>query len=137
MLVTYGDKIGYGRTLDDALDDIRLQRSTGSSIQLGQTTGAGASTKPSGSGTPSPSSSPSSPAGGSSSPSSPAPTPSAGSGAPTSVPQVLAQLDVARQQLNTAYDSHDPVKIGEAQKRINDLLDDYARLRSPSAKATG
>ena len=45
VLVTYGDKVGYGATLDDALRRHPVQRSTGSSMQLGQTTGAGASTK--------------------------------------------------------------------------------------------
>jgi len=133
VLVTYGDKIGYGATLADALADIQQGRSTGASLALGQTTGVDSGKG----GTPSPSPSTSAPP--SSPPSSSTPTVPPPSGAPTSVPQVLTQLDQARVALNNAYDTHDPVKIGQAQKKVNDLLDDYARLRkaTPSGKPTG
>jgi uncharacterized protein len=134
VLVRYGQKVGYGSTLEDALADIQLNRATGSSLgALGQTTGNGGSSKTSTTPTTAPSSSPSSTAPSSTAPVSPPP-----SGAPTSVPQVLSQLDAARTALDRAYDTHDPVKIGQAQKKIDDLLDDYARLRSsPTAKPTG
>ncbi len=137
VLVTYGDKIGYGATLEDALQDIRDGRATGSSLNnLGETSGTD-SGKPGSTASKSPTPSTSA----SNAPTSPSTSPSTpanpgGSGQPSTVPQVLTQLDQARANLNKAYDTHDPVKIGQAQKRIDDLLDDYARLRGKSGQPT-
>jgi uncharacterized protein len=126
VLVTYGDKIGYGATLADALDDIRLGRSTGASIgALGQTTGAG-DTK----GTPTPS-----PSGTASS--SPAPSTSASStpasGSSGSVEQLLTQLDQAVTARNAAYDSHDADRIAAAEAKVQKIADQLVRAKSASA----
>jgi uncharacterized protein len=128
VLVTYGDKIGYGATLAAALDDIRLGRSTGASIDaLGQTTGTGGTKT---STTPNPSSSPTAPP---STPTTPGgTTPAGGSSTATTVQGVIAQLGQARAALDAAYGTRDPVKIAQAQAREQALVDQLLRLGASS-----
>ncbi|HEV7204112.1 MAG TPA: UPF0182 family protein [Jatrophihabitans sp.] len=127
VLVTYGDKIGYGATLEAALADIVLGRDAGSTVSSGQTT----TTPPTsgGSSTPPPTSS--------------APAPTSGAPAPSTAPPpagtvqgLLAQIATAHTALNSAYDTHDPVRIAEAQaaydKLINQLLGRLSASVSPS-----
>jgi uncharacterized protein len=132
VLVTYGDKIGYGATLASALADITLGRDPGTSIEVGQTTGVANTGKPSSSATPTttPTTGSSTPAGG-----------STGSTAPaTTVPALLAQLKTANAALNAAYDSHNPVTIAQAQvaeqKIVNQLLQLGATSTPGGAKPT-
>jgi uncharacterized membrane protein (UPF0182 family) len=137
VLVTYGDKIGYGATLAAALDDIRLGRSTGASIDaLGQTTGTGGTKtptapNPSSSATPTAPTSPGTSAG---------TTPAGGSTTPaTTVQGVIAQLGQARADLDAAYGTKDPVKIAQAQAREQALVDQLLQLgasATPTPKPT-
>jgi uncharacterized membrane protein (UPF0182 family) len=116
VLVTFGDKIGYGETLSDALKDITAGRVAGFSLP-GQAGGNAQS----------PSTTPTSPAPGSSSSSSSSTPP-----LPASVTAVLAQLDTAFSNLDAAYKTGDPVKIGQAEAEIKRLSQQYQRLRSAS-----
>jgi uncharacterized protein len=115
VLVRYGGKIGYGATLADALADIQLGRQSGSSLLNAQSGGGGSTPTP----TPTPT-----PSGSGSSSSSPP--------LPASVAAVLADLDTAFQNLDTAYKSGDPVKIGQAEAQIKQLSEQYQRLRGAS-----
>ncbi len=129
VLVTYGDKIGYGATLADALDDIRLGRSTGASIgALGQTTTAGGKTptapNPSSTASSTPTSTPSS--------STPSTTP-AGTG---SVQQLLVQLDQAVTARNAAYDSHNADRIAAAEAKVQKIADQLVAAQSASPSST-
>jgi hypothetical protein len=45
---------------------------------------------------------------------------------------VLAQLDTAFSNLDAAYKTGDPVKIGQAEAEIKRLSEQYQRLRSTS-----
>ena len=129
VLVTYGDKIGYGATLDAALADITTPgRATGSSVQAGETTTGTPTTSPTHSSTPPPP-----PTGNSSSSSSPPPSTSSTSTPPPpagSVGKLVSQLSTAYDQLNAAYDTHDQSKINDAQARVNELVAQLAALKS-------
>jgi uncharacterized membrane protein (UPF0182 family) len=129
VLVTYGDKIGYGATLADALDDIRLGRATGASIDaLGQTTGT-VGTKPPPT-TPNPSSSSSSAA-----PSGSSSAPPSGGASPTTVQGLLTQLSAAKSALDAAYNTKDPVKIAQAQAKEQALVDQLLQIGVSSSPA--
>ncbi len=120
VLVTYGDKIGYGASLADALKDIQTGRATGSSLNilgLGQTNRVDNT----------PSSTPTTtPSGSSSTPATGTPT----QGARTSQQQVIAALDLAVTELDTAYDTHDPGKIAAAQAKVIKLAGQLQALNS-------
>jgi uncharacterized membrane protein (UPF0182 family) len=121
VLVTYGDKIGYGATLAAALKDITSGRDPGSSVQVGQT---------SGNAPPSPATTPTSPA---TTPTTPAP---GSSNAPAgTIAGVIAQLNTAKAQLDASYDTHDPVKIAQAQAKYDSLVEQLIRLNSTSSPA--
>jgi hypothetical protein len=124
VLVRYGNgnQVGYEATLSDALDDIRLQRAPGSLVSTGQTSGSGNTTSPTVSPTPTQN--------GSSSSSSAQPP------LPASVTAVLAQLDTAFANLDAAYKTGDPVKIGQAEAEIKRLSEQYQKLRGGSASST-
>jgi uncharacterized protein len=117
VLVTYGDNKGYGATLIDALDDLDTPGNVGASIDQNQT-GGNQST-------------------------SPTPTNSGGSGSststrpPASVRDVLDQLDAAFADLDAAYKSGDPVKIGQAEAEIKRLSARYQELRTGGASSSG
>jgi uncharacterized membrane protein (UPF0182 family) len=125
VLVTYGDKIGYGAKLSDALSDLQPGHQPGETLsQLGSTT----TTTPSSS----PSTSP--PVTGSTSP------PASGSAttAPaTSQAQLLAQLNQAFADLQGAYRSGDFTTIGRDEARVQQLLQQYeSRYGTPASSAT-
>jgi uncharacterized protein len=118
VLVTYGDNKGYGKTLSGALEDLQTPGNVGASVEQGQT-GGNATTIPTTSST-----SPTSTSSGTTSSTTPP--------LPASVTQVLEQLDTAFADLSTAYQSGDPVKIGEAEAEIKRLSERYQELRSSS-----
>jgi uncharacterized membrane protein (UPF0182 family) len=122
VLVTYGDKIGYGATLADALADIRLGRSPGASITLGETTGNGVSPAPT------PTATPTAPSSGTPS-SSPSGT-STSSSPPLTSEAVLAQLDQAKTALDQAIASGDLVAIAQAQAKEQALVNQLLALNS-------
>jgi uncharacterized membrane protein (UPF0182 family) len=122
VLVTYGDKIGYGATLEAALADITSARAPGSSLQVGETT-TNAPSNPSTS--PTPTGTPTTPASGTAT--TPAPS------TPTSVDSVLAQLDKAKSDLDAAYNTKDPVKIAQAQAREQQLINQLLSITTPPA----
>ncbi|WP_375499877.1 UPF0182 family protein [uncultured Jatrophihabitans sp.] len=129
VLVTYGDKVGYGATLDDALADIQEGRTPGFSVN---TSGSGGS---SGGTTTPPSATPSTSA--STSPSSG----STGTPVTQTLGSVVAQLKTANTDLSNAYATKDPVQIATAQAKVNKLVDQLIALRglptsSPSAGAS-
>jgi uncharacterized protein len=117
VLVTYGDNKGYGATLIDALDDLDTPGNVGASIDQNQTGGNQSA--------------------------SPTPTNSGGSGSststrpPASVRDVLDQLDAAFADLDAAYKSGDPVKIGQAEAEIKRLSARYQELRTGGASSSG
>ena len=115
VAVYYGDKIGYGENLANALSDL----STGN---VGSTIGQ-ASNSPS----PAPSSTPTT-----SSPSkSPTPPSSSGSSSPSKSPtstpssSLNAQINSAYNDLQNATKTGDFAKIGAAQQKLNDLIAQY------------
>jgi uncharacterized membrane protein (UPF0182 family) len=124
ILVQYGGRIGYGTSLSQALRNLD-QPVVGQEIDQSTATSPGPSPS-----TPSPP------------PSSTAPRPpSAGpTTPPLSVsPQIdtlLRQLDAAFTELQNAYKSGDLARIGQAQANLKTLLDQYARLRGPTASAS-
>ncbi|MBN9620559.1 MAG: UPF0182 family protein, partial [Actinobacteria bacterium] len=134
VLVRYGngDQIGYGATLQAALGDIINGQPAGSSIgQIGQTTGKGGAITPSGTPTSTPPSSPSS------TPSSPSSSATAPPPSPGSEAQILNQLNTAYDNLNAAYNTHNPVTIAQAQQRLQELVQQLLQARSatPSGSA--
>ncbi|MEO9139464.1 MAG: UPF0182 family protein [Jatrophihabitans sp.] len=128
VLAYFGSKVGFGATLNGALDDLRLNRRTGSSIdEISPSTPGGGPVAPS----PTPSSSPSS-------------GPGASSSSPPgnlSVTSLLGQLQQAQTNLNAAYDTHDPQTIADAQVKRDKLVDELLQARTqtkapPSPKST-
>ena len=121
ILVAYGDQLGYGSSVSDALTHLapvgqvpplRSAASPGSTLP--------SSTPPTSTPTTRPSTSP---------PSSTTPPPAAGADA------VLKQLDAAFTELQNAYKSGDLARIGEAQAAVQRLTKEYLALRG-SATAT-
>jgi uncharacterized protein len=120
VLVTYGDNIGYGKTLAEALRDLP-EPGAGNFLD---TSSPGNSTTP-------PSSTSSTPTGSTTPPGSKSSTPPL----PASVTAVLAQLDTAFADLDAAYKTGDPVKIGQAEAEIKRLSQQYQRLRGASSSS--
>ena len=112
VLVSYGDLIGYGTSVSDAIS--RLSPAG----QVPSIRGSGGTIPPSTSPPASPSSSPTGSAGQS-------PTP-----VPSQVNQILSQLDQAFIALQDAYKSGDFAKIGQAQANVQRLTELYLRARS-------
>jgi uncharacterized membrane protein (UPF0182 family) len=131
VLVTYGNNIGYGSTLANALSDFKPGHTVGQTLK---SFGGSTTTTPGGStGTPS-----SPPPTGSSSSSSPPPV--SGSG---TVSQLLAELSQAVTDRNAAYDSHDATRIAEAEAKVQNIADQLVAAQSkaptptsPTAKAS-
>jgi uncharacterized membrane protein (UPF0182 family) len=103
VAISYGDRIGYGATLADALADLPAGHSTGESLG---SSGGGANSPP---------------------PSSSSPPPSGTSSPPAPVNQAaaLADLNRAFTQLENAYKSGDFQAIGSAQAQVQKLLQQY------------
>jgi uncharacterized membrane protein (UPF0182 family) len=103
VAISYGDRIGYGATLADALADLPAGHSTGESLG---SSGGGANSPP---------------------PSSSSPPPSGTSSPPAPVNQAaaLADLNSAFTQLENAYKSGDFQAIGSAQAQVQKLLQQY------------
>jgi uncharacterized protein len=118
VLVSYGGRLGYGATLSDALSDLQPGHFTGETLNtLGTTTPTS---------TPSNTSSP---------PSSPSGSPS--SSAPSSKDALLAQINQALADLQTAYKSGDFTRIGTAQSKLQQLLQQYeSQYGSPTSSPT-
>lgn len=123
VLVTYGNHIGYASTLQNALEDIKLGRTPGSTLNdvSNPSTPSNPSSSPS-----STSSSTSS----SSSSSSSSSTPPPGTGS-TSVPpdqlQLLEQINAYFQQSSRAYAHHKPIQGAIAQGHAQKLVQEYLR----------
>jgi uncharacterized membrane protein (UPF0182 family) len=121
ILVAYGDQLGYGSSVSDALTHLspvgqvpplRSAASPGGTVPSPSTTPTPTPTKPS-----------------TAPPSSTAPPASGGADA------VLKQLDAAFTELQNAYKSGDLARIGEAQASVQRLTKEYLALRG-SATAT-
>jgi len=114
VLVTFGDKIGYGATLEAALTDIHDNLDPGASLVLGQTTGNGGTGKPN-----PPSTTPSTtPTGSGTPPSSSNTTPPAS--VPTNLPSIIAQIQNLQSQ---------QASLSQQQQR---LLEQLTKLLSSS-----
>jgi hypothetical protein len=113
VLVAYGDKIGYGANLADALANLS-RGSVGASLIDGSSGGQSSS--------PAPSTSPSATSSSSTQPSSP---PVTGSQA-----QVVQQLNDALAKLQAAYRSGDFTAIGQAQTEVQRLTTAYLKGQS-------
>jgi hypothetical protein len=129
VLVRYGNgnQVGYGATLEAALDDIRDKLPAGSSLgTLGQTSGnatppsGGSSTSPTPTPTPTPTGTPTNTTG------------TSPPAAPT-VKSLLAQLSTAKTRLSAAYDTKDPVKIAQAQAAEQRIVDQLLALNAPAS----
>jgi hypothetical protein len=138
ILVTYGDKIGYGATLDNALKDITSGRATGASVTVGETTTGSSTTTPTPT-TPPPSggsSTPTSPSSNSTTPSSPsthtAPPPTTGKGRA----KLEAQLNQAYTEYDQAQRAGDQEAVGVALGKILSVLAQLNALNSPSTGAS-
>ena len=128
VLVVYGDKIGYAANLPDALANL-------SQGPVGISLTSGANTTPTG--TPPPSST-GSPSGSATS----TPTGSTTPPSPT-LAVLLKQVDQAFADLQAAYASGDPARVGVAEARLKALVAQYERLSAatptspaPSASST-
>jgi len=114
VIVVYGDSIGYGETLKAALSDFLPGNFTGETLTTtgtGNSTGTGSATPPpSGSATSSPS-----------------------SGVPGSTTVTLNQLNTAYVDLQSAYRTGDPAKIGQAEATLQHLLAKYLQSQSHSS----
>jgi uncharacterized membrane protein (UPF0182 family) len=116
VIAVYGDKVGYGQNLVDALSDFEPNHSTGDTLtgtSSRQTSGTGQS--------PSPGSS-SSPGTGSSGGNGGA---NGGANGGGSSQVTLAQLNQAQSELQAALNSGDLAKIGTAQQAFNKLVAAY------------
>ncbi len=124
VLVTYGDNIGYGATLADALADIQTGRSTGASLNIDSSGNSTTSpTSPTSSATPSTSATPTTPSTGTS-----------GTTTPT-IASVRAQLNKAYAEL-AALSAADP-KAPAAQAKVNALVKELIDLGGlPTASGT-
>jgi uncharacterized membrane protein (UPF0182 family) len=111
VIVVYGDKIGYGARLSDALSDIIEGNPTGTTITNGTLPNNNSTSPPTQPTTPSTSTPPN----GTSS----APPPATGQRA------LLNQLNTAYDKLMSAYSSGDFAKIGAAQAKVNSLVAQY------------
>jgi uncharacterized membrane protein (UPF0182 family) len=124
VLVSYGNNLGFGATLADALSDFEPGKTLGHTLN---TPGTGIQN---GSGSGSPTSTPTQPSGSNSSSAHPPPS--------TSVDQLLDELATAQANLNAAYDTHDAAKIGAAQAARDAIVEQLIAAgasNSPSAPA--
>jgi hypothetical protein len=114
VIVVYGNKIGYGTNLSDALSDFEPGHHTGQTLQLsGASTGTGSpGTGGTGSTTPPPSQSSGSPGPGGS--------------------VTLSQIDQAILELQAAYQTGDPAKVGAAEAKLQQLIEKYKTSASPT-----
>jgi uncharacterized membrane protein (UPF0182 family) len=116
VIAVYGDKVGYGATLDDALSDFKPGRQTGQTL-----TESGTGTVPPGTGTPSGSSSGT-------------PTPGSGTANPPSGSKVTLQdLDKAESDFKAALASGDQNQVYTAQVKLNNLIATYLREQGLSS----
>ncbi|MCW2490774.1 MAG: conserved rane protein of unknown function [Frankiales bacterium] len=120
VLVSYGDLIGYGTSVSDAISRLSPAGQV-PSLRTGQIP----STSPP-SGSPPTSSAPPT---GSASPSTVTPVPS-------DINAILTQLDAALKSLQNAYKSGDFQKIGNAQAEVQRLSNLYLAQRSASSSST-
>jgi uncharacterized membrane protein (UPF0182 family) len=121
ILVSYGDEVGYGSSVSDALTHLAP---AGQVPPLRSAVGGGApTTNPTSSSPPPSSSSGKPPPNQSSSPSAPP---------PSNAQAVLNQLNAAFNKLSDAYKSGDLAKIGTAQADVQRLTEQYLKLLSSS-----
>jgi hypothetical protein len=112
VLVSYGSKIGYADTLENALANLN-QPQVGLNIGNGTSPGTGG-----GSGSP---------------PSSPTASPSSGSSTGNSQQVTLEQINAAINALKQAYTTGDPAKIGLAEANLQHLIEHYSVAPSTPA----
>jgi uncharacterized membrane protein (UPF0182 family) len=131
VLVTYGNKIGYGATLADALSDLQPGHFPGQTLkQLGSTTNGPTPTPTSSSPTPTPTTTPTP----STSASGPPPPPVT---VPATQQQLLASVNKAFSDLQSAYRSGDLAAIGQAQTNLQRLVQQYeSKYGSPTPSPT-
>ena len=120
VLVSYGDKIGYGADLASALSDLQPNHVTGQTLNPGSTSTP----------TTTPTTAPNSPT--------PSTTPSnAPTGLPQTQQQALGDLNTALNALQAAYRSGNFATIGLAQEKVQQLLQAYiAKYGVPSSTTT-
>jgi uncharacterized protein len=121
IIVVYGDNVGYGANLADALSDFQTGHTGGTLTNpaTGTTPTGGGSTSPPGS-------------------TSPSTTPSSGSpGQTLTEQQLVAQLNAADTALTDAYKTGDPVKIGEAQAKLQSAVAAFLKEKGVSAGPSG
>jgi len=106
VLVSYGNNLGFGATLSDALSDFAPGNSLGHT--LGNTPGSSPPTQ-------TPSGTPTQPPSGSGSTTAPPGN--------ASINDLLTQLAAAQASLNAAYDTHDPSKIATAQANRDAIVE--------------
>jgi uncharacterized membrane protein (UPF0182 family) len=122
VLVSYGNNLGFGATLDDALSDFKPGNWLGKTLGISPGGGSTSNTSQP------PSSSTSSPA------------PPSGTGSSSSAPPtttlngLLDQLATARDELNAAYDTHDASQIARAQAKVDDLVNQILDRSTSSSK---
>ena len=110
VLVTYGDKIGYGATLQAALSDIQKGNPPGTTLNVGSTTTA---PRPTTTTTPPPDDDCA------------RPTVTGSGGLALTQPQAIAQLNQAFTDLQAAYRTGNFTTIGAAETKVQQLLSAY------------
>ena len=119
VLVDYGDRVGYGDTLADALDQVFGAGAGQSATDSGQGSGGGAPTP---------------------TPTTPAPTTSPPSGIPApsnpALDKAVQDINAALDALSTAQRNGDFAAIGQAQSDLQKAVQEYQSARSPAASST-
>ncbi len=123
VIMVYGDRIGYGASLADALTDFLPGHQTGQTLATINNGGSGPTTSPTTGTTPPPTS-------GSSSPTTTTTTP------PPAGSVTLTELTQAEAGLQAALKSGDYEKIGAAQAKVNELLQQYLEQNPPAASSS-
>jgi hypothetical protein len=119
--VSYGNNLGFGETLSNALSDFEPNATLGHTLGIAPGSGGGSSS-----------------GGGSGGGSSSTPTPTPGKtttppATPPSLNTLLQQLSAAKTALDAAYDTKDQSKIGQAEQNEQAIIDQILALQSPSA----
>jgi uncharacterized membrane protein (UPF0182 family) len=122
VIAVYGDKIGYGTSLDSALSDFLPGHSTGQTLATVNSNPTGPTTTPTSGATPPPSST-------SSSPTTTTTPPPAGT-------VTVTELTQAEAALQAALKSGDYEKIGAAQAKVNELLQQYLEQNPPATSSS-
>jgi uncharacterized membrane protein (UPF0182 family) len=125
VLVDYGDRVGYGNTLAEALDQVFGAGAGKTAIDSGQSSGGGGA-------------SPTTPAPAPTTTPAPTTSPPSNNNAPSNpaVDKAVQDINAALDALATAQRNGDFAAIGKAESDLQKAVQEYQSARSPSASAS-